>query len=162
MTYWRCWARCRSESLPSDSDSTFVTWCEPRGCHWHHLLTNVTYELIWCAEHLYLKSVSPAVKAFAALTLFGRGTEASCTAIVRVRREERNWPSTCCLVCFTQAHRAVPRHLNRYTRTITNPLTDRLTCDVIRLEPFLPDTANIPIPSPTAPLDRLSHAVIAM
>lgn len=41
-------------------------------------------------------------------------------------------------------------------------LTERLTCDVIRLEPGLPDTANIPVPQPPALLDQLSYVVIAM
>ena len=53
-------------------------------------------------QHLYPESTtSPAVEAFfRSAGIIWQQIEPSCTAIARVRREERNWPSACCHVCF--------------------------------------------------------------
>lgn len=101
-------------------------------------------------------------RPFFSAGLIWQQIETSCMAIVRVRREERNWSPACCHVCFPQAHATAPQQMHDHTKKNNLSLTEKLTCDIIRLEPGLPDTANIPVPLPPALLDQLSYVVIAM
>lgn len=58
-------------------------------------------------------------RPFAALALFGSKIELSHTAIVGVRREERNWSPARCHVCSQQAHAMAPKQLHDGTMTLS-------------------------------------------
>lgn len=86
--------------LPSDSDSTLLS--EVKG--WYRHLFFWTYQMwgsILVEQYLYLVKFQPHL-------LWRQQIETSYRAIVRVRREERNWSVACCHVCLPQAHAVAP------------------------------------------------------
>lgn len=173
MTIWRCqrWARCRSDRPPSDSHSTFVMWREPGG--WHRHRRAWTYQM-WSSAPPRPPPVpppqkkphaSPAAKAFFFLQRWhdvAADRDIMYTAIVRVRREERNWPSACRHVCFTQARAAMPPKQMHNHKTPSHYQSEAGRVTWSRWNLVYLTLQTFPSRRLPPPLDRLSYVVIAM